>query len=141
MHRMRCDWKNCPNQAPGRNRRAFFKRHDLPSQVEPRVVGKRLKHDVEVVDNGSSCSFDVPLVSPVEATYAQRASEDVVAALRSRELQKITKYSDVACEAGGVVLPFEGIWLRQGTAKHAAGSFRPLQRQRPRIKNSRGTAC
>jgi hypothetical protein len=85
---------------------AFFERHDLPSQLEPRVDGERLKPDVEVVINGSTFFLDVSLVSPVEATYVQRASEDAFAPLRSREQHKITKYSEVAREAGGVVVPF-----------------------------------
>jgi len=44
--------------------------------------------------------------SAVDATHVQRASEDAFAALRSREQHKITKYSNVAREAGDVVVPF-----------------------------------
>ena len=68
--------------------------------------GERLKPDVEVVINGSTFFLDVSLVSPVEATYMQPASEDAFAARRSRKQHKITKYSDVARDAGGVVVPF-----------------------------------
>jgi len=70
---------------------AFFDRHDLPSQLEPRVDGERLKPDVEVIINGFTFILDISLVSPTEATYVQRASEVAFAALRSREQQKITK--------------------------------------------------
>ena len=63
-------------------------------------------NDSSPMSRPSSTFFlDVSLVSPVEATYVQRASEDAFAALRSREQHKITKYSEVAREAGGVV-PF-----------------------------------
>jgi len=50
----------------------FFERHDLPSQLQPRVDGERLKPDVEVVINGSTFFLDVCLVSPVEPTLFPR---------------------------------------------------------------------
>jgi len=64
-------------------------------------------NDSSPMSRPSSTFFlDVSLVSPVEATDVQRASENAFAALRSREQHKITKYSEVAREAGEVVVPF-----------------------------------
>ena len=79
---------------------AFFERHDLPCSVWTETA------DVVVFINGSTFFLDVSFVSLVEATYVQRASEDAFAALRSREQHKITKYSEIARGAGGVVVPF-----------------------------------
>jgi len=69
------------------------------------VDGERLKPDVDVDINGSSFFLDVSLVSPVEATYMRWASEDAFGAALT-EQNKITKYSEVAREAGGVVVSF-----------------------------------
>jgi len=66
------------------------------------------------------------LVSPVAATYLQRASEDPFAALRSREQHKITKYFEVAREAGGVVVPFV-LSLFGGHGEKASGFMSTLR--------------
>jgi len=127
-------------------RPALTKRHDGIAQVFARCFRARW----------SSTAPPSSWTSPV-STYVQLASEDAFEALRSQEQHKITKYSDAAREACGVVshirshllrlLRREGIWLHQHTAKRATGSVRPYQRLHGRrsgadvVANQRGNAA